>query len=163
MELLLQQVNNREPDTQSCKDSICSTFQVCRPRIGAALFEGKRSLLQRVCPGQGFNKSLDLKHSFFGHIVTHSVTRWQEGRDAKELVKGNRSFLVSERCVFLLHVSGETHCLSQSKEGSKRGKPHCQNTQRFARWTAASPLIYACSYGSTDGVSKTAFCPTILI
>lgn len=146
----MQKVNNREPGPQSSRgDGIYSSFQVCRDRTRSCLVWGRKSLLQRVYPEQGFSsESLDLQCSCFGHIVTCNVTRWQEGKDAEEWIKGSRSFLPSECHVFLLNICRQTHCLSQSEEGSKRGKPQCQNTQRLMKWTAELPLIYTCRYGT---------------
>lgn len=75
--------------------------------------------------------------------------------DAKELKKGIWKLCFSSTCQWTDSL------FEPSKEGSKTGKPHCQNTQRFVRWTAALPFVFTCRHGSTDGVSKTAFCPTI--
>lgn len=134
-------------------------FRYAETESGAVSFQVKRALCKQNFHSSEISGSTML--IFFGHIVTCNVTGWQEGKDAKEWKKGSRSFLAPEYHVFLLNICRQTHCLSQSEEGSKRGKPQCQNTQRLVRWTAALPLIYTCRYGSTGGLSKTMLCSPI--
>lgn len=92
---------------------------MCGP---SCLIQGQNRPLQRVYAGQGL-KSLHLTCSFFGHTIADTVSRWKEGRDAKEVIKDSRQFLASEHCVFLLHISGQAHCSSQAKKEA-RGENH---------------------------------------
>ena len=107
------------------KMAYAARFRCADPELGAVLSNGKRGLCKRSTQDRVWIvlKSPHLECSFFEHIVTDTVSRWQEGRDAKELIKGSRSFLASEHCVFLLHISGQTHWLSQAKREA-RGENH---------------------------------------
>lgn len=138
-------------------------FRCADPKLGAVLSEGKRGLCKRSTQDRIWTvlKSPDLKCSFFGHI-TDTVSRSQERRDAKELIKGSRQFLASEHCVFLLHISGQTHCLSQAKREA-RGENHTVKIHNGLRDEQLHyPSFTLADMGSTDGVSKTVFCPTII-